>query len=214
MAFDDTFSRDLKQYIVQTTSPEDPLLVHLRKETRALMNLPQMLSGPVEGKLLNMLVKLSQAKRCLEIGTFTGYSALNIASALPADGTLITCENRDEHANMAQRYFDKSPHGHKIKIKRGNALETIQTLNELFDFIFIDADKINYPIYYDHLIPKLRVGGLMVVDNALWSAKVVSPKDKETLAIHQLNQKARHDSRVETVMLSVRDGILLIRILI
>lgn len=211
MAMDDIFSADLKKYIEQTTSAEDPKLTHLRQETQIEIGSLRMLSGPVEGKFLNMLVKLMNAKSCLEIGTFTGYSALQIASALPIDGSLLTCENRQHHAQIAQKYFDQSPHGHKITLLMGEAIQTIQTLNSLFDFIFIDADKANYPAYYDLLLPKLRVGGLMVVDNALWSGKIICPKDKDTRGIDALNQKARHDPSVETVMLSVRDGILLIR---
>ena len=191
MAMDDLFSQDLKNYIEKTTSPEDPQLASLRQETQSTMGSLRMLSGPVEGKLLNILVKLMNAKTCLELGTFTGYSALHIASALPVDGTLITCENREEHAKLAQKYFDASPYGHKITLKKGNAINTIVELNEIFDFIFVDADKINYPVYYDKLLPKLRAGGLMVVDNALWSGKIVSPNDKETQAIAALNQKAR-----------------------
>jgi len=204
----------LDSYILNATTPELPLLKNLRQETITSTGMGQMLTGPIEGKLLSFLVQLMSAKTCLEIGTFTGYSALNIAAALPVDGRLITCEIQKDHAEIAQKYFDLSPHGHKIEIKLGPALETISTLNDTFDFIFIDADKTNYPNYYDATLPKLRKGGLMVVDNALWRGKVVNPQDKQTLAIDALNQKARTDNRIETVMLSVRDGILLIRKLI
>jgi caffeoyl-CoA O-methyltransferase len=211
MALDKLFSQDLKEYILNTTSPEHPLLEALRKETFATSNAPQMLSGPVEGQLLKMLVGISGAKTCLELGTFTGYSALHIAQALPEDGKLITCEINPKDAQTAQKYFDQSPHGHKIEIRLGEALQTIAQLTMDFDFIFIDADKGNYPLYYDQLIPKLAQGKLMVVDNALWDGKVTHPQDAQSSAIDALNQKAHHDPRVETVMLSVRDGILLIR---
>ncbi len=208
---DHLFPKDLQNYIINITSPELPLLENLRKETAATVGMAVMLSGPVEGALLKMLVTLSKAKQCLEVGTFTGYSALNIAAGLTNDGTLITCEVEPKHAELAQKYFDKSPHGHKINILLGEAVQTIPTLADSFDFIFIDADKANYPVYYDMLIPKLNQDGLMVVDNALWGGEVVHPKDKRGQAIHDLNAKARQDNRVETVMLSIRDGILLIR---
>lgn len=211
MALDDIFDQNLKDYVISTTSDESALLENLRKETSNATEFSRMLSGPVEGKLLQFLVKISGAKKCLEIGTFTGYSALNIASSLPEAGKLITCEIRQEYADIAQKYFDLSEYGHKIEIRLGEATQTITALNDTYDFIFIDADKGNYPVYYDMLIPKLHPQGLMVVDNALWNGKVVAPKDAQSLAIHALNMKARNDSRVETVMLTVRDGILLIR---
>ncbi|MFI4937583.1 MAG: O-methyltransferase [Candidatus Berkiellales bacterium] len=209
-AIDDLLNKNLQEYLIRTTRAEPQLLANLRKETMSLSPLAQMLTGPIEGALLHLLVKISQATLCLELGTFTGYSALQIASALPTDGKLITCENRKEHAEIAQKYFNLSPHGHKIILKFGDATQTINALENDFDFIFIDADKANYPLYYDMLIPKLKKGGLMVVDNALWDREVLSPKDNNTLAIDALNQKARNDERVETVMLSVRDGMLLI----
>lgn len=208
---DHLFSQELQNYIINATSPEGSLLENLRKETAGVIGMANMLTGPVEGKLLHFLVKLMQAKNCLELGTFTGYSALNIASALPVDGKLITCEVNQTHADFAQKYFDRSPHGHKIEIKIGEATKTIPALNANIDFIFIDADKANYPVYYDLLIPKLRMGGLMVVDNALWGGEVIQPLDSRSQAIHSLNMKAHEDSRVETVMLSVRDGMMLIR---
>ncbi len=211
MTLDELMNQDLREYIIHSTSEEPPLLAHLRLETQTQTAFGRMLSGPVEGKLLQILLKLSRAKVCLEVGTFTGYSALHMASALPQDGRLITCEARAHHAQIAQKYFDLSPHGHKINLLLGDATRTLPTLQETFDFIFIDADKGNYPHYYDILLPKLVSGGLMVVDNALWGGDVVAHTQKNSLAIHTLNQKARHDARVECVMLSVRDGILLIR---
>ncbi len=208
---DHLFPKDLQNYIINITSTESALLENLRKETASTVGMANMICGPVPGALLQMLVKLTKAKKCLEIGTFTGYSALNIAAGLTNDGTLITCEVEPKNAALAQKYFDRSPHGHKIHILLGQAVQSIDTLTDSFDFIFVDADKANYPIYYDMLIPKLNQGGLMVVDNALWGGEVIHPKDKRGQAIHDLNAKARQDDRVETVMLSVRDGILLIR---
>jgi len=211
MTLDELMSPQLREYITQSTTPENTLLTNLRLETQTQTPFGRMLSGPVEGQLLQMLIKLSAAKSCLEVGTFTGYSALHIASALPQDGRLITCEAREHHAKIAQKYFDLSPHGHKIEIVLGDATRTLLDINGPFDFIFIDADKANYPFYYDTLLPKLRSGGLMVVDNALWGGDVVEHLDQNSLAIHTLNQKAKNDRQVECVMLSVRDGMLLVR---
>lgn len=211
MTLDELMSPQLREYITQTTTSESTLLANLRQETQTQTPFGRMLSGPVEGQLLQMLIKLSAAKSCLEVGTFTGYSALNIASALPPDGRLITCEAREHHIKIAQKYFDLSPHGHKIQVLLGDATRTLLDAEGPFDFIFIDADKANYPVYYDMLLPKLRSGGLMVIDNALWGGDVVEHLDQNSLAIHTLNQKAKQDPLVECVMLSVRDGILLVR---
>ncbi len=200
----------LEEYILATSSPESPLLKNLRHETTHTIGMGNMLCGPIEGMLLQLLVKLSGAKLCLELGTFTGYSALQIAAGLPVEGKLITCEVEPIHAAFAKRYFDKSPHGHKIEIRLGEAQQTILELNHDFDFIFIDADKANYPLYYDLLIPKLKSKGLMVVDNALWRGEVVTPNNARAKAIDALNQKARNDNRVQTLMLPIRDGMLVI----
>ncbi|MBS0288178.1 MAG: class I SAM-dependent methyltransferase [Proteobacteria bacterium] len=202
-------TKGLIRYIEATSNQEPPLLDSLRHETTHTVGMSNMLCGPVEGMLLQMLVKISQAKTCLELGTFTGYSALYMAAGLPVDGKLITCEAEPKHAAIAQRFFDKSPHGHKIEIRLGQAATTIESLDETFDLIFIDADKGNYPLYYEKLVPKLRQNGIMVVDNALRGGDVVAPKDNGSRAIDKLNQMARQDPRVDTVMLSVRDGILL-----
>lgn len=211
MLADAHFSTQLNHYVEQVSAQELPLLQHLRTETRTQTNMINMLSGPVEGKLLELLVSLSGAKLALEIGTFTGYSALNIAAGLPNDGKLITLELSEQYARIAQRYFDRSPHGHKIECRIGKALDSIQSINEQIDFVFIDADKQNYPLYYDMVMPKLRSGGFIVVDNALWGGEVIDPKDPQSEAIDQLNRKAKADPNVETLMLTVRDGILVIR---
>lgn len=211
MTLDELMSPELREYIIQNTTSEGILLENLRKETQNETPFGRMLSGPVEGRLLQILIKLSGARSCLEVGTFTGYSALHIASALPVDGHLITCEAREHHAKIAQKYFDLSPHGHKIELWLGDATRTLQDIDEPLDFIFIDADKGNYPFYFDTLLPKLKSGGLMLVDNALWGGEVVEHLEKDSLAIHTLNQKASTSKEVECVMLSVRDGILLIR---
>ena len=205
------FNLPLNQYVEAVTSDEASLLKNLRLETSTQTNMINMLSGPVEGQFLQLLVLLSRAKSCLEVGTFTGYSALNIAAALPIDGKLITLELNTEYANIAKKYFALSPHQHKIELQLGNAIDRINALNTTFDFAFIDADKQNYPLYYDLIMEKLNPGGLIVVDNALWGGEVVAPTTAQAHAINTLNQKAKQDPRVETVMLTVRDGILVIR---
>ncbi len=172
----------------------------------------EMLSGKVVGQLLAMLIKISGAKNVLEIGTFTGYSALRMAEALPVDGQLMTCEYNERYGDMAQSAFGKSGHGHKITLKMGPALQTIETLSESFGLIFLDADKVNYPNYYNVLLPKLKTGGLLIVDNVLWSGAVLAPADDDKAeAIDRLNKIAAEDSRAEQVMLTVRDGMMIVR---
>lgn len=211
MLAEEFFSSQINNYVEQMTDNEQSLLRHLRLETQTQTKMSNMLSGPVEGKLLQTLIALSKTKTVLEVGTFTGYATLNMAQALPIDGKLITLEYNQNYANIAKKYFNLSPHGHKIDLRVGNAQSLIPEINEAVDFAFIDADKKGYPLYYDLILPKLNPGGLIIVDNALWGGKVVYPTDNQTKAIHALNQKAKQDPRVETLMLTVRDGILLIR---
>ena len=158
-----------------------------------------------------MLVQLTGARRVLEIGTFTGYSALSMAAALPDGGEITTCEIDAQHARIAQSFFDRSPHGRKITIRLAPALETVSALKGEFDFVFLDADKENYVNYYEAVLPKLKPGGLLVADNVLWSGKVLDPREKTDRAIVAFNDRVARDARVEQVMLSVRDGILLVR---
>lgn len=200
-------------YCLAHTTPADPLLDELAAYTRAHCKLPQMLTGPVEGTFLRMLVQISGAKRVLEIGTFTGYSALSMAAGLPDDGELITCDIDPEHARIAQSFFDRSPQGKKIHLRLGAALDTLRALPDdaRFDFAFIDADKENYVNYYDTVLPLLRPGGRIAADNTLWSGKVLDPKEKSDHAIVAFNDHVRRDPRVEHVLLSVRDGVMLIR---
>ena len=207
----DCFSKNLENYLLQVTTPESPLLAQLRQETLKTSPVARMLCGPIEGQLLAMLIQLSGAKRVLEIGTFTGYSALYMAGALPLDGTIDTLEIRADHGEFAKKYFEKSQDKHKITLHLGEAMKTLPTLPGPYDFVFIDADKANYVRYYDEVLPKLIPGGLIVVDNALWRGEVISPQSKEALSIDALNQKASCDQHVQTVMLTVRDGMLLIR---
>jgi len=193
-----------------TTAP-DPLLAELAEETRATMSSPQMLTGTIEGRFLEALVFATGARRVLEIGTFTGYSALSMAAALPDDGRIDTCDIEPKHAEVAQRYFDRSPHGSKITLHLGPALETISGLEGEFDLVFVDADKPNYANYYEAVLPRLSARGLMAIDNTLWSGKVLDPQEESDRAIAALNDRIAADGRVVAVQLTVRDGVTLVR---
>lgn len=203
----------IDDYCAAHTTPPAPLLAELEAWTRTQVKHPQMLTGHLEGALLAWLVRLAGARRVLEIGTYTGYSALAMAAALPADGDLVTCDNDPKHAGIAQSYFDRSPHGRKIKLILGPALETLAAFpaHTVFDLVFLDADKENYLNYYEAILPCLQPNGLLVVDNVLWSGKVLAPRKKTDKAIVVLNDRVRNDARVECLMLPVRDGMLLVR---
>lgn len=203
----------LEDYCAARTTPPEALLDELAAYTRAHCPLPQMLTGPVEGTLLRMLVRISGARRVLEVGTFTGYSALSMAAGLPDDGRLVTCDIDRETTAIAKSFWARSAHGHKIESRLGPALDTIRALpvDAGFDFMFLDADKENYVNYYEALLPRLRPGGLLAADNVLWSGKVLDPKEKSDHAIVAFNTHVARDPRVEHVLLSVRDGVSLIR---
>ncbi|MBI4850415.1 MAG: class I SAM-dependent methyltransferase [Acidobacteria bacterium] len=200
----------LEKYAYSHTKAEGEIFRELQVETHEKMAAPQMQVGRIEGQFLKILARLVGARRILEIGMFTGYSALMMAEALPEDGTLITCDIDPKAEEMAKRYFAKSPHGHKITIAMGPALETISKITEAFDMVFIDADKVNYPNYYKECLKILRPGGLIVVDNVLWSGRVLEPSDSDTQAIDLFNKQVTEDSNVENVFLTVRDGMMLI----
>jgi caffeoyl-CoA O-methyltransferase len=201
----------VEAYAEEHTTPPDPLLAELAAETRATMAAPQMLTGTIEGRFLEQLVAGIGAARVLEIGTFTGYAALSMAAALPPDGRVDTLDIEPKHAEVVQRYFDRSPHGSKIKLHLGPALETIRKLEGEFDFVFIDADKENYDAYYEAVLPRLSERGLIAIDNTLWSGKVLDPPDETSKVIAALNDKLAADERVVAVQLTVRDGVTLIR---
>lgn len=203
----------IEEYCLRHSAPRNKFLRELEKYTQRHCDFPQMLIGPHEGALLAMLVRLTGARHVLEIGTFTGYSALCMAEALPRNGRLITCEINPRHAEIAQSFFDRGPHGRKIKLRLGPALETLSDLprSTKFDFVFLDADKENYVNYYEAILPRLQAGGLIVADNVLWSGRVLAPKKKTDRAVVAFNKHVRRDARVECVMLPVRDGVSLIR---
>jgi caffeoyl-CoA O-methyltransferase len=201
----------LEEYAEGHSTAPDPLLAELAQETKETMSTPQMLTGPIEGRFLELLVASAGAKRVLEIGTFTGYSALSMAAALPPGGRIDTLDIEPKHAEVAQRYFDRSPHGDKITLHLGPALETIGSLEGEFDFVFIDADKDNYDAYYEAVLPRLSERGLIAIDNTLWSGRVLDPPDETTKLIAALNDKLAADDRVVVVQLTVRDGVTLVR---
>jgi caffeoyl-CoA O-methyltransferase len=203
---------EIERYAAEHTTPLPPLLDELVRETHArFADRAQMLCGQVEGQFLQMLVAMSGARRVLEIGTFTGFSALMMAGGLPAGGSLITLELSAEHAEFARGYFARSEDGGKILLIEGPALESLKTLVGRFDFAFIDADKVNYPAYYRAAVPLLSPGGLIAVDNALREGEVLDPKDDSARATAELNDTVTADGRVENVMLTVRDGVMLVR---
>ena len=189
------------------TSPHDDLLAELSEETRSALGMEQMLTGPVAGRLLELLVWFGRPQRVLEIGTFSGHSALSMAAALPEGGRIDACELDPERAAFAQRYFDRSPYGSRITLHIGPALETIERLEGDFDFVFLDADKDGYVDYYEAVLPRLTERGLIVADNTLAGGRVVS----ERPPIAEFNEHVAADPRSVQVLLSVRDGMTLIR---
>lgn len=203
----------VEEYAAAHTTPEHPLLAEVERHTRDTQEGHGMMVGLLEGRFLETLVWLSGARRILEVGTFTGYSALSMAGALPAGGNIVTCEVDPARAAVARRHFDASPFADRIEIHIGPALESIAALAGPFDFVFIDADKVNYRNYYEAVLPKLADGGLIAVDNVLWSGRVLDAGDQseDTVAIRAFNDFVRHDTRVTSVMTTVRDGVTLIR---
>jgi caffeoyl-CoA O-methyltransferase len=203
----------VEAYAAAHTTPEDPLLAEVAAETRSTETSHGMMVGLLEGRFLETIVWLSGARRVLELGTFTGYSSLSMAAALPPDGRIVTCEVSAERAEVARRHFDASPWGDRVEIRVGPALESIAALDGTFDLVFIDADKTNYRNYYEAVLPRLADRGLILVDNVLWSGKVLDPEDQsdDTVAIRAFNDFVRDDRRVICVMTTIRDGVTLIR---
>jgi caffeoyl-CoA O-methyltransferase len=203
---------EIEEYAASHTTPDGELFERLAEETRAKTTAPQMMVGRIEGRFLATLVALSGARRILEFGTFTGYSSISMASALPSDGKVITLDVDPEATAIARRYMDESGHGGKIEIRLGPALETLQDVAGPFDLVFIDADKENYVNYYEAALPLLADAGLLIADNVLWSGRVVDDDgDESTRAIKEFNEHVRADDRVVSVLLTVRDGMTLVR---
>ena len=207
----------LEKYIHENSSPEDALLHELDRETHLRVINPRMISGHIQGKLLELIVKMFRPKSILEIGTFTGYSALCMAAGLEEGATIDTCEVDDELEPLAQSFFDRSAHGHKIKMHIGSALKLAPKMGKQFDLVFIDGDKREYPAYYNMLMDKglVHSGSIMLADNILWYGKVVQPvahNARHPEALIEFNRMVVEDDRVESVILPLRDGINIIRV--
>jgi predicted O-methyltransferase YrrM len=206
--------KKIEEYLENHTTPESLVMKELNRETHIKTFYPNMLSGAVQGKFLEMLSRMIQPKRILEIGTFTAYSAIAMAKGLADGGKLITLEVNPEMETFIRKYIEKSGMKEKIELMMGNALEIIPKLDDTFDLVFIDADKEQYVDYYELAFSKLKPGGFILADNVLWNGKVLednSKSDKETMGIKAFNEHVKNDKRVEQVMLSVRDGLLLVR---
>ena len=198
----------IERYAESRTTPETSLFKALARETYAKTAAPQMQVGHLEGAVLRLFARLTRARRALEIGTFTGYSALAMAEGMRPGGKLITCDIDPVNTTIARKYWAKSPHGRKIELRLGPAIETLRRLRGPFDLVFIDADKENYSRYWDACVPMVRRGGLLLADNVLWSGRVLKPKESSDEALVAFAKKVLRDRRVEPVMLTIRDGIL------
>jgi predicted O-methyltransferase YrrM len=208
----DLINESLQHYAEQHTSSETDLLKKIDRDTHAKVMMPRMLSGHLQGRVLSMISHMIRPQRILEIGTYTGYSAVCMAEGLQERGKLITIDINEELEDRVRDYFASSSYSDKIEYKIGNAAEVIPGLNETFDLVFIDADKERYSVYFDLIIDKVRTGGFILADNVLWSGKVLDAKpDKDTRAILEFNKKIQDDPRVENVLLPIRDGIMLMR---
>ena len=202
---------EIERYVEEHTTPPTALLEELTAETQATMGSPEMLTGVVQGRLLELLVHTAGARRVLEIGTYTGYSALAMAAGLPPDGRIDTCEIDPGRAELARRYIARSPYADRITVHVGPALESVAAIEGTFDVVFIDADKPNYLNYIEAVLTRLTDRGLIAVDNTLWSGEVVEPQGETARVIAGLNDRLAADPRLVVVQLTVRDGLTLIR---
>jgi len=203
---------DLQDLLLNLCDPENELLQRIDRETHLKVLMPRMLSGHYQGRVLSLLSKMITPKRILEIGTFTGYATLCLAEGLADDGLIFTLDINEELEDRVRGYFSESPFNSKIKYILGDATQTVNDLNESFDIVFIDADKKNNGTYYDLIFDRVRSGGIIIVDNVLWSGKVLSgQQDKDTMNISTFNDKVAADDRVEKLILPVRDGLFIIR---
>lgn len=211
-SFMDRVAKEAEEYAFNHTTPLSDLLEEIENFTLTKTPYPSMLTGRVEGRFLQLVAQLSSARQIVEVGTFTGYSALAMAEVLPDDGRLLTVEHNRDYAKLARNFFDRSPSGFKITICVGEALEVLKTLPDAeTDLVFVDADKQNYSAYYRESMRILRNGGLMLADNALWYGRIFDPKDDESRAMAAFNEEVRTDDRAEKLFLTIRDGIYLIR---
>ena len=207
-------SQKLDDYVCAHSENEPELLYELNRETNMNVLRPRMLSGHFQGRVLSMISHMIQPKRVLEIGTYTGYSALCIAEGLHPDGSILTLDTNEELEDLVNDFVSKSPYNNQIECRIGNAMEIIPTLNDEFDLVFIDADKSNYLNYYKMIIDKVPSGGFILIDNVLWSGKVieeVDPNDVDTNVLLELNKFVHEDERVQEVLLPIRDGLTIIR---
>lgn len=207
-------TKDLSDYCENHTTPESPILMQLNRETHLKVVSPRMLSGHLQGRFLSFISKLQQPKLIIEIGTYTGYSALCLAEGLQKNGKLISIDVNEETSAFAKSFIQKTEYANKIELVLADAKEYITTIKEPIDLVFIDADKKNYLTYYHLIIDKLASGGIIIADNVLWSGKITMPEsimDKETLALHQFNQFVQQDTRIENLLLPIRDGLMVVR---
>jgi caffeoyl-CoA O-methyltransferase len=201
---------EITSYTLSNSAKDSPILQELIKHTIDNVQAPEMLSGPEVGNLLQLLVKMSLSKKILEIGMYTGYSALKMAEVIPSDGEIHTCELALNHIKTAQTFFNKSEHGCKIIIHPGQALISMEQMkSNSFDLIFIDADKPNYPDYYKRAVVLAKKNGIIILDNMLWSGKVLTQLDDDSKAIHKTNKLIQNDNRVSNTLLTVRDGLMI-----
>lgn len=202
---------EIDRYSEIHTSPESKEILNLIKSSDEELEYIDMLSGRIVGQFLKMIVKIAGAKRVLEIGTFTGYSAIMMAEALPEDGKIITLEMNLKYQEIAQKHFDDSKVGSKITMLKGNAQQLIMEMDGLFDLVYLDGDKLRYHFYFEEILPKLKTGGLIIADNVLWDGTVLNPEDLKAQAIADFNKFIAEDERVEQMLLPIRDGVNVIR---
>ena len=206
--------KEIEQYSQEHTQKETEVLYNLNRETHLKVLIPRMLSGHIQGRILSMFSHMLKPKNVLEIGTYTGYSAICFAEGMQPDGKLVTIDINNELETMATSYFEKSGYGNQIDMRVGNAIDIIPNLDMKFDLVFIDADKHNYSNYYDLVIDKVNQGGFIIADNVLWSGKVLTDEvntDTDTKALDEYNKKINSDPRVENMLMPVRDGLMVAR---
>ncbi len=205
-------SEEIENYCEKYSSEENEVLYALNRQTHLRMIMPQMLSGPLQGQFLNMICRLVKPKRVLEIGTYTGYAAIQMALGMDEDSILHTIDKNEELLTIQKEFIAKSNLGHRIVLHSGDAKAIIPTLEELWDIVFVDADKVSYPYYYELLLPRMRKGGLILADNVLWSGKVLLDEadDEDTAALMSFNKIVKEDNRVDNLLLPLRDGVMMI----